>query len=76
MIRIVKYKIKELRLARGLSLEMLSKLCGLNKSTIQEIEIHKTKPKFESILKIAKALEVALEELYEEINTDITDSSQ
>lgn len=47
---------------------MLAKLSGLSKSTIQEIETHKTKPKFESILKIAKALEVSLEELYEELN--------
>lgn len=68
MISIVKYKIKELRLKKGLSLEQLSKLCGLSKSTIQEIEVYKTKPKFESILKIAKALEVPLEELYEEMN--------
>lgn len=68
MIRIVKYKIKKLRLEKGLSLEMLSKLCGLSKSTIHEIEIYKTKPKFESILKIAKALEVPLEEIYEEMS--------
>lgn len=64
----IRYKIKEIRTDRNLSLEQLTKMSGLNKSTIQEIEIHKTKPKFESILKIAKALKVPLEELYEEMS--------
>ncbi|MEK4085650.1 helix-turn-helix transcriptional regulator [Psychrobacillus sp. FSL K6-1415] len=57
-------KLKELRGKRGISRYRLSKISGVNESTIQMIENSEDpNPTFKVMCKIADALEVSLDEL-------------
>jgi DNA-binding helix-turn-helix protein len=63
------WKIKEIRDKKGISQLKLSSISGVCKSNIGAIEIGVIKkPSFIDILRISKALEVDINELYEEIN--------
>lgn len=74
----IKFKIKNICESKKIGIRLLSKLSGVSVGTIQIIfkEAMAGNTSFVNIVKISKALEVPLEELYEEVNTDITDSSQ
>ncbi len=56
-------KIKQLRVGKDLSLFGLSKLCGLSKSYLNEIEKGKKYPKTDKIIKLAEALDVSYDSL-------------
>jgi DNA-binding XRE family transcriptional regulator len=57
-------KIKKLREKKGLSQEKLARLADVSNNTIVNIESGKqTNPTIETVSKIAKALDVKIEEL-------------
>lgn len=57
-------KIKQLREKKGLSQEKLARLADVSNNTIVNIESGKqTNPTIETVSKIAKALDVTIEEL-------------
>lgn len=57
-------KIKKLRERKGLSQEKLARLADVSNNTIVNIESGKqTNPTIETVSKIAKALDVSIEEL-------------
>ena len=57
-------KIKQLREKKGLSQEKLARIADVSNNTIVNIESGKqTNPTIETVSKIAKALDVAIEEL-------------
>lgn len=58
--------IREIRKEKGIKLEALAQLTGISKSTINDYENGLYMPRFDYLLKIAKALEVSLEDIYEE----------
>jgi len=56
--------IKQLRLTKGLSLEKLSELSGINKQTLHSIENHSIRnPSFGNLQKIATSLGMTLNEM-------------
>lgn len=57
------YKIWELRTSKGYSLRQLEQLSGVSKTEINDIENGKTNPTMETLILIAKALNVELTEL-------------
>jgi transcriptional regulator with XRE-family HTH domain len=58
------FKIKEIRESKKISLKALAKLSGISDGYISELETgKKTNPTFETIDKIAKALNVTVSEL-------------
>lgn len=56
-------KIKSKRKERGLSQEELANKCGLNRNSIYKYEKNETIPKLDQIKKIAKALDVPVNDL-------------
>lgn len=58
-------KVYYARKQRGISTRTLARRTGLSLGTINNIENEKTSPTMHSMEKIAKALEVAIEDLYE-----------
>ncbi len=56
-------KIKQIRTGKDLSLFGLSKICGLSKSYLNEIEKGKKYPKTDKIIKLAEALDVPYDRL-------------
>lgn len=74
----IKFKIKNICESKNIGIRLLSKLSGVSVGTIQVIfkDGIAGNTSFVNIVKIAKALELPVEELYEEINMNITDSSQ
>lgn len=62
--------IRKIRKEKGYSILKLRELTGLSKSTISEIENDKSSPTFETLNKIAKALEIRVETLisYDQLN--------
>ncbi|WP_234418194.1 helix-turn-helix domain-containing protein [Aquimarina aquimarini] len=56
-------KIKQIRTEKGLSLFGLSKLCGLSKSYLNEIEKGKKYPKTDKIIKLAETFDVSYDDL-------------
>ncbi|HUW66216.1 MAG TPA: helix-turn-helix domain-containing protein [Spirochaetia bacterium] len=53
-------RIVELRKEKGYSTTKLARLAGIAQSTLREIEIGKTSPTWDTILKICKALEAGV----------------
>lgn len=65
--------LKEIRYSRkkqGLSQEQLAKMSGLSRYTIMNFESGKRDPRIKDLRKIAKALNVSIEELISENETD------
>lgn len=62
---VVNIKTWEIRNKKKVTLKQLSILTGLSVSTLNNIENNKTDPKITQLVKIAKALEVQIEELYD-----------
>jgi XRE family transcriptional regulator, master regulator for biofilm formation len=56
-------QIKKQRLRKGLSITKLAKKARISKGYLSSIESHKTNPSAHMIQKLAKALEVPVEEL-------------
>lgn len=56
-------KIKQLRKKRGWSLAEMERRSRVGHANLRRIELNKVKPRKETILKIAKALDVKKEEL-------------
>ena len=54
-----------IRVERRLTLVELSKLCGIGKSTLSNIEAEKTSPTLNQLEKLAKALKVGIEDVYD-----------
>ena len=63
--------IKRLRNEKGLSQEILSGLAGMARSHLSMIENGSKQPNFETIWKIADALEMMPHELVQEIEKEI-----
>lgn len=61
---VVVVKTWEFRNNKNVTLEELSSITGISTSTLNNIENHKTEPKIGQLVKIAKALEVEVNELY------------
>lgn len=60
-------KIKHLRLERNLTQKALANKCGMYESQIRKYETGKANPKIETLQKIAKALNVSINELRSDI---------
>lgn len=58
-------KLWEIRTAKGLKLEAVAAVTGVNKSTLNNIENGKTSPTLANLEKIAKGLGCRISELYE-----------
>jgi XRE family transcriptional regulator, master regulator for biofilm formation len=65
-------QIKKYRLLKRISLSGLAARAGISKSYLSNIESHKTNPSAHMIQKIAKALEVPVEQLLD-IKVEILD---
>lgn len=61
----MKVYLSEIREKSGYSLVQLSRLCGVSKTHINDIENLKTTPTIELALKIAKALKVDVNEIFQ-----------
>ena len=60
-------KVWDARVKKKLTLRQLSKMTGITKSTLNNIENNRVDPKLSQLAKIAQALEVPIEELYESV---------
>ena len=60
-------KVWEIRVKKKFTLRQLSKLTGITKSTLNNIENNRVDPKLSQLAKVAQALEVPIEELYESV---------
>jgi len=67
-------KIKELRLAKGMSQEELAAATGISLRTIQRIEQERVAPRAYSLKKIALALDINFEELYQQDNGTVVNT--
>lgn len=72
MLNKIGFEIKRRRLYKNLSITKLSELAGISKSYLSSIENHETNPTAHMIQKIAKALEVPVEQLLD-IQVEILD---
>ncbi|WP_443083824.1 helix-turn-helix domain-containing protein [Vallitalea sp.] len=61
-------KIKEIRESKNISLNKLSKISGVSKSTLYQIENNDSKPYFDTIYKISRALKVKIDDLVDGIS--------
>jgi transcriptional regulator with XRE-family HTH domain len=59
-------RLRELRRQHHLTLEALEKLSGVDYSSISRLENGEYLPKLETLLKLAKALNVSVEDLIDE----------
>lgn len=60
----VTYNVKRQREIQGLTLDQLSMLSGIGKSTISELENNKSHPTILTLLSIANALDVDITDLF------------
>lgn len=56
--------VKEIRLKQNMTLETLAELSGISKGHLSKIERQERAPKLSTMIMIAKALNVDIEELY------------
>ncbi len=61
----VKILLKEVRTKRGISLRQLEEMSGVSRAHLNAIELQHKEPRISILIKVAKALEVSIEELYE-----------
>jgi transcriptional regulator with XRE-family HTH domain len=59
-------KLKSLRLGKGLTMEELAASSGVSVATISKIEKHQQKPAFETVLRVARALQINFVQMVEE----------
>ena len=60
----IEYLIKEVRTQKSVSLSKLAELSGISKGHLSKVERGEQEPKLSTMIKIAKALGVELENLY------------
>ncbi len=63
----IKIKLWEIRTEKGLSLEELSAISGVSSTHLNDIENNKKSPTLHTLEKIAKALDVKINDLFSEI---------
>lgn len=56
--------VREIRLKQNMTLETLAELSGISKGHLSKIERQERDPKLSTMIMIAKALKVDIEELY------------
>ena len=56
-------KIKEIRLMKNITQDMLAKTAGITKASVSNYELGKRQPKLPIIMAIAKAFEISVDEL-------------
>lgn len=56
--------LKQIRLEKGITLETLSQLSGISKGHLSKIERQEREPKISTLILIAKALKVDVNNLY------------
>nr|DAO52207.1 MAG TPA: Helix-turn-helix XRE-family like protein [Caudoviricetes sp.]DAV99363.1 MAG TPA: Helix-turn-helix XRE-family like protein [Caudoviricetes sp.] len=56
--------VREIRLKQNMTLETLAELSGISKGHLSKIERQERAPKLSTMIMIAKALNVDIEELY------------
>ena len=56
--------LKQMRLEKGMTLETLSQLSGISKGHLSKIERQEREPKISTLILIAKALKVDVNNLY------------
>ena len=61
-----KLKIKELRIAKGLTQEQLANECGVQRTTITMIELGENKPSVELAKKLGTIFDVAWSDFFED----------
>jgi len=61
-------KVWEARISKKITIRQLSELTGITKSTISNIENNKVDPKLSQLVKIAKVLNISIENLYESVS--------
>lgn len=61
----IRILIKEIRLEKNMTLETLSKLSGISKGHLSKIERQEREPKISTLIQIALALKVKVEDLYQ-----------
>lgn len=59
--------VKKVRLEKNMTLETLARLSGISKGHLSKIERQERDPKLSTIIQIALALKVDIEELYKVI---------
>jgi len=59
--------LKEVRLKKNMTLETLAKLSGISKGHLSKIERQEREPKLSTVIQIAMALKVDVQELYKVI---------
>lgn len=64
-IDVLYYKIGELIKERGITWSKLAALCGLNRRTLTSMKAQRINPSWTTMIRIAKALDVSLDELTE-----------
>jgi len=62
----VKYFVGDVRYEKGVSLRLLAERACVTRSYLQRIEAGEAKPSLEVMVRLANALESALEDLYQE----------
>lgn len=60
----IEMKLKQIRKEKNISLAELSRKSGVSKTQINDIENNKKKPTLQSIILLAKALDVEIKDLY------------
>ncbi len=60
----VEILLKQIRLEKGMTLETLSQLSGISKGHLSKIERQEREPKISTLILIAKALKVDVNNLY------------
>ena len=61
----VRYKIRTIRMKRGITLRQLERISSVSKSELSNIERNNADPTLKTLLMIAFALQVNLNELFE-----------
>lgn len=60
----MRYLVGEVRYTKGVSLRRLARQAQISKSYLQRIEAGEARPSLETMVRIAKALDVCVEWLY------------
>lgn len=62
----MRIRVRELRMQKGISIRELSKLAGISKGSVENMESESPNPHLRTLCKVAEALNVKLLELIDE----------
>lgn len=68
MSKAIRFKLREKRIAAGLTQNELSSLTGVSQSTISSIELNQNNVSFGAIFRICRSLGISLDAIAEEID--------